>query len=347
MKRITHRLIRFHLFTFTAGKYIILITACLISFFPRGQLDIIKVENLSFEYTDKRALNSLDFVVPQNSIVALVGPNGSGKTTLLRCLAALERPVEGSIELNGIDVMSHPRDCHAQVGYLSDFFGLYNELTVLQCLEFVALSYGIKQADDAVDKAVTSLGLGPFSQKRAGELSRGWRQRLGIAQAIIHNPGILLLDEPASGLDPEARAELADLMLQLKEQGHTIVVSSHILAELSEYSSHMMVLDEGSLVEFRAVRDEYTGVDEIELLIVLSSAHEQLGAVLKRESCFTVQSCSTKEAVGVFRGDEAARGLFLKELIDAGLPVCLFETVEADMQQVYLDIIRNGRRIDG
>jgi ABC-2 type transport system ATP-binding protein len=177
---------------------------------------LISVKNLIFEYTGFRALNNISFTIPQGSITALVGPNGAGKTTLLRCLSALEQPLNGSINIDNVDILEQPRLCHRKVGYLSDFFGLYDRLTVRQCLHFVARAQGIAehQCEPAVISVAKKLNIADRLETTPAMLSRGLRQRVAIAQAIIHQPKVVLLDEPASGLDPEARHSLANLFVE-------------------------------------------------------------------------------------------------------------------------------------
>lgn len=217
---------------------------------------IIEVHNLTFDYPGFRALSDVSFLIPAGSVTALVGPNGAGKTTLLRCIAALETPLSGTVRVAGLDVYESPREVHRLMGYLSDNFGLYSDLTVAQGLEYAARAQGLPTS--AVAAAVTStaerMGLTGKLHHRANTLSRGQRQRLGIGQAIIHAPQVLLLDEPASGLDPEARSALAQVFKALQAQGMSLLVSSHILAELDEYSSHMLALDQGQVLEHRALQ---------------------------------------------------------------------------------------------
>lgn len=211
-------------------------------------MDIIKVENLVFDYPNKRALNNVSFSIPEGAVVALVGPNGAGKTTLMRCMVALEKSLYGSIHINGMDVIAHPRECHKNVGYLSDFFGVYDELSVMQHLNYISQSYGITNSAERINHTLQAVNLLDYANKDASELSRGLRQRLGIAMAMIHKPKVLILDEPASGLDPEARYSLSQLFVKLSQSGMTLISSSHILAELSEYSSHMLMIEEGSII---------------------------------------------------------------------------------------------------
>jgi len=211
---------------------------------------MIEVKNLVYEYPTKRALHGVSFSVQPRTITALVGPNGAGKTTLLRCLAALEMPYDGEVWIDGLDTRVSPRAIHASLGYLPDFFGLYDALSVKRCLYYSARVHGIdtQNADAAVAKAAERVGLSDRINSLAAELSRGLRQRLAIGQSIVHEPRVLMLDEPASGLDPSARRELSQLLVSLKDQGMTLVVSSHILSELEDYSSEMIIIDDGHIV---------------------------------------------------------------------------------------------------
>ena len=216
---------------------------------------VVQVRDLVYDYPTARALFGVSFDIAPGSITALVGPNGAGKTTLLRCLAALETPYSGSVFVDGLDVEEHPRDVHKRLGFLQDFFGLYDELTVRQCLDHHAAAHGVPwvKRPAAVEQSAERLGLADRLGQKAGALSRGLRQRLAVAQAIIHQPSLLLLDEPASGLDPEARQDLSRLLVTLRDEGMTLIVSSHILAELEDYSTHMMIMQDGRLTENSAI----------------------------------------------------------------------------------------------
>lgn len=211
---------------------------------------MINVNELSFDYPGKRALDRLTFTIAPNTITALVGPNGAGKTTLLRCLSALDNPTIGSITIDGIDTERFPRKIHEMVSYLPDIFGLYDNLTVKQILIFFAKSHCVPshKIAEQIEATVTALQIKETLSTPAGKLSRGLRQRLAIGIATIHQPKILMLDEPASGLDPEARFHLSKLLLSLQKSGMTLIVSSHILSELQDYSSDMIILNEGKII---------------------------------------------------------------------------------------------------
>lgn len=214
---------------------------------------MIVTESLSFDYPGKRALENVSINIAPHTVTALVGPNGAGKTTLLRALAALESPTEGKILIDGWDTDRFPRNVHAICKLLPDFFGLYDDLTVTQNCEYFSWAHGlgrVSSTKEQVETAIQSLELTQYRHVPAGKLSRGLRQRLAIALCIIHKPKILFLDEPAAGLDPEARFHLSKLIVSLKNEGMTLIVSSHILSELEDYSTHMLVMKEGKVIEF-------------------------------------------------------------------------------------------------
>ena len=216
---------------------------------------MITVTNLIFDYPSLRALDNVSFAIEPNTVTALIGPNGAGKTTLMRCIAALDAPLSGTIEVDGLDVERHPREVHARMGFLYDFYGLYDELTVAQSLTHRAGAQGVG-ADLQASRVATAaerLKLTEKLDQQVGTLSRGWRQRLSIALNIVHEPKLLLLDEPASGLDPVARDELSKTLRELHGAGMTIVVSSHILSELEDYSTHVLAIDNGRITNFGAI----------------------------------------------------------------------------------------------
>lgn len=223
---------------------------------------MIIAKHLFFDYSGKRALNDVSFTLETNTITALVGPNGAGKTTLLRCLSALQETSSGEIiiEQDNIryKVEDEPRKIHQLCSYLSDFFGLYEALTVKQCLTYIAWSKGCPEqmVETKVNLAAQRLNLSDYLNTKAFKLSRGLRQRLAIAQSIVQEPKLLFLDEPASGLDPEARYHLSELLLNLQKQGLTILVSSHILTELEHYCTHMLVIHQGKILDHRSLSGE-------------------------------------------------------------------------------------------
>lgn len=307
---------------------------------------MIEAEHLIFEYPGVRALDDVGFCVRSGEIAALVGPNGAGKTTLLRCLAALDRPLAGSMRVAEVDVLARPRACHRRVGYLADFYGLYEELTVRQCLTYVARAHGI--VGDALHAGVTQtaarLGIADRTEQKVRTLSRGLRQRVAIAQALVHGPEVLLLDEPASGLDPEARHSLAQLFVQLQREGMTLLVSSHILAELQEYATTMLILRRGRIVEYETV--EPSAGESATVRLILSAPFASLSMLLAEIDDVTQVSIEPDGARFRCRGDPVAQHELLKTLIERGVPVSSFAQEKVNLQDTYLSQLRRPGAVD-
>ena len=293
---------------------------------------MIAVEHVLFDYPGVRALDDVSVAIAKGTITALVGPNGAGKTTLLRCLAALDTPHEGRILIEGVDIFDEPRRAHRFIGYLPDFYGLYDTLTVRQCLTYAAGSQGVENAKikGAVDEAAGRFRITDLLGRRASDLSRGQRQRLAIAQATVHGPRLLLLDEPAAGLDPEARNDLSQTLLALARDGVTIIVSSHILTELEDYCTDLLILSRGKLVEQRALGPSSGGRTLI--AIELAQPWPDVASLLQETEI--VSTAPTKLQVRV-AGDAAAQAALLQRLVAAGVPVSRFGPDQEDIQELY------------
>jgi ABC-2 type transport system ATP-binding protein len=297
---------------------------------------VIDVEHLVFEYPGIRALKGVSFHIPAGSVTALVGPNGAGKTTLLRCMAGLERPFFGRIRIQGVDISQNPRSCHRHIGYLPDFFGLYDRLSVRRILSHFASAHdlSIREIPDRVGILVQRLNLAAKFDEPAGNLSRGMRQRLALGIALIHEPAILLLDEPASGLDPEARRSLSELLVSLSsEAGTTIVVSSHILAELNEYATDLLILEEGVIVSSpgAAVADVRT------IVVEASRFPDGIPALLQsREDVESVSATPTALHIE-FRGNDDRQHDLLRTLIEEDVPVTAFYEMKRGVKERYME----------
>ena len=297
---------------------------------------MIEVHGVVYDYPAARALHGVSFEVQAGAVLALVGPNGAGKSTLMRCIAALDVPTEGTIRVAGLDVEADPRGVHAAIGYLPDFFGLYEELSVRKALTYAARSRGVAVSDTAaaVEMAAARVQLTDRLEARAGELSRGLKQRLAIAQTIVHQPHVLLLDEPAAGLDPEARRSLSDLILSLAKDGMTIVVSSHILAELEDYSTQMLMIRDGAVAGGGVVaaggghRDgQRVEAAFAEPPLDLAERLEKLGV--------TVEQTTGDTAILLLPEGEDDSAL-LGKLIGAGLKVRSFQAARKTLEDAYL-----------
>jgi ABC-2 type transport system ATP-binding protein len=295
---------------------------------------MIEVRDLVYEYPARRALEGVSLSVAPQTITALVGPNGAGKTTLLRCLAALEPPYSGEVLIDGLDTRIAPRQIHARLGYLPDFFGLYDELTVRRCLIYAAWSHGIAPAltAAAVEKAATRVGVADRLESKAGELSRGLRQRLAIGQAIVHEPKVLLLDEPAAGLDPQARRDLSTLLQTLRDGGMTLVVSSHILAELEDYCSEMIIIENGRVAGGKAIK--VREIERTRYVIELATARSDLREFLEAAGMDVIEA-DDQHALINFTHNVSARAKLIRDLVNAGFEVASFAASTKALEDMY------------
>lgn len=307
---------------------------------------MIDVNNLSFAYQGKTVLTDVSFQVRKNAVVALVGPNGAGKTTLMRCIAGLHTPIAGKVFVNNTDVFDNPRAIHRKLGYLSDFFGLYEQLTIKQCLLHAAGCQNIPKAKrkERVNEIAKQLGLTERMDEKASGLSRGYRQRLGIGLAIIHQPEILILDEPASGMDPEARIELSQLMNTLKNQGMTILVSSHILAELEDYCTDMLVIRNGKVLDHIQYEEKQKQEQKtLNIAIRLTKPLKKYAETVKKTENVKSVNDANGELNITLNGAENDAAQLLKTLIEQDFPVIGFEIKKKSLQKAYMDMAKENK----
>jgi len=297
---------------------------------------MIEVRDVVYDYPTLRALHGVSCTVEAGAVLALVGPNGAGKSTLMRCIAALDAPTEGTITVAGLDTQADPRAVHAALGYLPDFFGLYDELSIRRSLTYAARSRGVADAAvaEAVGLAAERVQLSDRLDQRAGELSRGLRQRLAIAQTIVHQPRVLLLDEPAAGLDPEARRSLSGLILKLAADGMTIVVSSHILAELEDYSTRMLMIRDGRVAGGGVVAAGGGARDEARVKATFADPPADLEARLVALGVAVERRTGEAVVIALAAGEDAAA--LLTRLVKADLRICAYEPVTRTLEDAYM-----------
>jgi ABC-2 type transport system ATP-binding protein len=300
------------------------------------------VERLTVDVPDKRVLNAVSFALEAGSITALVGPNGAGKSTLMRHVVALETIRTGRLFYNGRDLTRQPRLVHQQVGYLADEFGLYNDLSVARCLEYSARARGLDALNRStrIQEVVKQARLEALLGTRAGALSKGQRQRLGLGLALIHNPPVLVLDEPASGLDPEARFALGTLLKNLSAAGKSILVSSHILSELESYASHVLILEEGRIKSHVPIVQQNVR----RLLLRVLGATEGVIELLEAEAGVGRIEQTATGILFDWHSDDQAQARLLAGMIVAGVAVLALERHEDRLEHVYLREIRKEHR---
>lgn len=307
---------------------------------------MISTSGLTKFYDAHPAVREVSLFVPAGETCALVGPNGAGKTTLLKMLAGLLRPSSGKIEVADIEVGAEPKRLHGMVGYVPDTFGLYDELTVRQFLEYFARAGGVAapNVSKRIDAVLGLTNLGSKREARVGALSRGMRQRLVIAKTLLHAPKVLLLDEPASGLDPHARMELRDLIKQLAALGTTLVVSSHILTELADFSTSVVIMERGRVVRsgrIDALVAELAGGTPVRVVLLgtegAGALAEDLGARAE------VKGVKVSGATVDFTHTGAREGLagLHRELVTAHAGVVSFYERQLTVEDVFL---ASGRR---
>jgi ABC-2 type transport system ATP-binding protein len=211
---------------------------------------MIEVHYLRKEYDDTIAIENLHLEIPEGEVYGLIGPNGAGKTTLIRVLATLLEPTYGEVRIGGIDVLEEPLKVHPLIGYMSDFFSLYENMLVWEYLDHFARCYGIERSkrERLIGEVLHLVSLDVRHDAEIRALSRGMRQRLCFAKTLLHEPRVLLLDEPASGLDPAGRLEFRELVKQLHSMGRTVLISSHILTEMADFCTSIGILEEGRLL---------------------------------------------------------------------------------------------------
>ncbi len=218
---------------------------------------MIELHDLTKKYDELFAINSIDLRLEKGDLFGFIGPNGSGKTTTMRILATLLNPTWGEAYVGGYSIYTKPKEIRRIVGYMPDFFGVYDDMRVIEYLEFFAAAYRIRgpKRRQVCDEVLELVELGYKRDALVTSLSRGMTQRLGLARVLLHDPEVLLLDEPASGLDPRARIEIRTLLKQLRSMGKTIMVSSHILPELADICNKVGIIERGELIVNANVAD--------------------------------------------------------------------------------------------
>jgi ABC-2 type transport system ATP-binding protein len=218
-------------------------------------MEILRTDNIRKEFGTLVAVNDVTISIERGNVVGLIGPNGAGKTTLLRILATLQIPTDGNATILGLDLRNDYLQIRQHLGFLPDFFNLYNDLTLQECLEFFARAYKVepKLIPARVDAALEFIDLEDKRNSLTSHLSRGMVQRMGIGVMLVRDPEVLLLDEPASGLDPKQRIKLREVLKKLSTEGKTTIISSHILTELSGLCSHIAIMNKGRIILYGAV----------------------------------------------------------------------------------------------
>ena len=308
---------------------------------------IIETKNLTKRYSQLVAVEALSLSVEQGAIYGFVGPNGAGKTTTMRMLTTLLQPTSGDAWVAGASVTRDPRGVRRAIGYMPDFFGVYDDMKVWEYLDFFAACYELPQSTRRVliDQLLELVDLTHRRDDMVDTLSRGMKQRLCLARTLAHDPQILILDEPASGLDPRARIEIRELLLELSRLGKTVFFSTHILADVAEICTQVGIVEAGRLVAEGSLDEMQRRLAPHRRLHValLGQLEQARLALTGREGVIAVRDPEPAAAQGVphvldvdFSGDDAAVSRLLQDLVGRGLPVLRFTESVYDLEDVFM-----------
>ena len=304
---------------------------------------MIDITDLTKYYDGFCALDHLNLSIEKGDIFGYIGPNGAGKTTTIRILATLLAPSQGGVKIAGFDIRTRPREVKRLVGYMPDFFGVYDGMRLYEYLDFFAAAYKIprKKRKGMIDDVLDLTDLARHADDFVNSFSRGMKQRACLAKTLIHDPQILLLDEPASGLDPRARIEIKELIIELRSMGKTILISSHILGELADMCNKIGIIERGKLLASGDIREIYRKVREHRTIELLDDA-KGVEATLKEMprvagidvigNLVRIQSTQTNE--------EVAR--MLESIIRSGHRVLWQREEQADLEEVFMKITKGG-----
>ncbi len=301
----------------------------------------LRVEHLKRSFGDIKAVDDVSFSVAAGEIYGFVGPNGAGKTTTMRILATLDEPTAGDALLDGVSLVQQPEWARRTLGFMPDQLPTHRDMSVDDYLDFFARAYGLRAGHRrrVVADIEDFTNLAGIRHKLIHTLSKGMKQRVSLARALIHDPGVLILDEPAAGLDPRARVELRELLLVLAEQGKAVLISSHILTELSEICHGAVILEHGRMLRAGAIRDLLQ--DRTQHLVVRLRALGEV-AELHRE-VLTIPGVETARLVGdgleiEIEGGEEAAAEVLAHLIQAGHRVIEFQPRQGGLEEVFMNV---------
>lgn len=304
---------------------------------------MIVVENLKKHFGDTYAVRGISFEVKEGDIFGFIGPNGAGKTTTIRMLSTLEDPTSGRLFIDGIDVINRPEEVRNTIGYMPDYFGVYENITVREYLDFFASAYKIPSGKrpSIMNDVLALVDMEPLADRMVSTLSKGMKQRLCLAKTLLHNPRVLILDEPASGLDPRARIEIRALLKELSNMGKTIFISSHILTELSDIVDTVGIIEKGELLAFGAMAEISKKLRKstrlrLEFAYGFGRALELLE---KNEYVLGAEEKNGKIYVD-FNGTPNEVYLLVKSLVNEDIPLCGLAEEADNLEGLFMKITR-------
>lgn len=312
--------------------------------FDAGQPAIV-VENLQRSFGALKAVNGVSFTINHGSVVGFVGANGAGKTTTMRIMATLDQPNGGTVRVGGHNVVHYPEKVRRLLGWMPDSFGTYDHMTVMEYLDFYARALGYRGAErvQRIEEVMNFTDLTPLADRLSNKMSKGQTQRLCLGRALLHDPKILILDEPAAGLDPKARVELKQLIRILAEEGKTILISSHILSELGEMCDSLLFIDKGRIVHHgdadSMTRGSQASGETMLNVQVMGSPAKLIEWALTAPFMEVVEETKRGAKLRLKSVDEAVIAGALKRMIADGLLVTDFHREERRLEDAFIDLL--------
>jgi len=304
-------------------------------------MSVAKVSNLSVRYGKLIAVNGISFELPKGEVFGFIGPNGAGKSTTIKVLATLLPVFGGQVEINGMNIRRHPDKVRCSIGYVPDFFGVYEDLTAEEYLHFFAAAYRIplSKRRGTVEDVLALTDLTHKLKSSVDSLSRGMKQRLSLARVLMHDPDLLLLDEPASGLDPRARIEMRELLKALKEMGKTILISSHILSELAQLCTRIGIIEAGELVAEGSVNEIYQTLGILRIIHVQgANLSEEIADQTRRiPGVESVEMQTDRLAIRLHEDQKSIEDLHA-DLCRIGLRIRMFQPEAMDMETAFMKL---------
>lgn len=308
-----------------------------------GQRPMIELRRLHRFFGRTHAVNDISFIVDKGEVLGYIGPNGAGKTTSMRILATLELPTYGDAYVDGFSCVNDPDRVRKRLGFMPDYFGTYTNVNCLEYLDFFARAYGLVGRDrhKAIQYVMHFTGLDVLAEKPIRGLSKGMKQRLCLGRAMIHNPAVLILDEPAAGLDPRARIELREMIRALAADGKSILISSHILTELGEMCDRVAIIERGQLLASGRVEEMQRGQNSKRFIETrLLNGSEQLVNWLQPRPGIHELSRNDLTVTFFHDGNQEDEVNLLREMIHAGFPIAEFISKLRSLEDVFLHVTR-------
>ncbi|MDF1824490.1 MAG: ABC transporter ATP-binding protein [Verrucomicrobiales bacterium] len=310
---------------------------------PSGAPPAIEVSNLWRSFHNLHAVQGISFKVDPGQVVGFVGANGAGKTTTMRILATLDYPTAGSMKVCGFDVVDYPAEVRRLIGWMPDHYGTYHNMTVVEYLDFFAraLGYKGKERVERITEVMEFTDLVPLADRLTDKLSKGMGQRLCLGRALLHDPEVLILDEPAAGLDPKARVELKHLIRILAEEGKTVFISSHILSELDEMCDTLLFINQGQIIHHgssESLRKGNSGTTIIAVDLVESSEKLKAWADLNPDASF-IDGTKNGGRLKIESVDPTIIATTLRRMIQDGLTITQFTQEERKLEDAFIEIL--------